>query len=219
MKQFDELYQLTDFLQSVHIYLSGQQISKLQSYLSELIEFSKKHRIVSTNDINYIVSRHFLSSFYFVKNIKDVISENDNILDLGSGAGFPGIILSICFSNRVVLTDSIRKKTIFLKKIIKQLNLNCEVIHDRIEQIKYYEKREFKIITARALASINDLFELTNPFIKKGVLHTIKGLNFEDEISGNKNKISLSFKRIDDSWIKYSHYLMNKVYITFTAPE
>ena len=217
VKQLDDLQKLTSFLITENIHLSEQQILKLKIYLSELVSFAGKHRIVSNKDINHIVLRHFLSSFYFVKNIKDIVSESDNILDLGSGAGFPGIILSICFPNKVVMVDSIRKKALFLNRIKKDLDLNCEVVNDRIENFTNYEKRGFKIITARALASINDLMDLSHSFLLKGVLHTIKGLNFKEEFSGREEEINLSVKKIDDNWTKYSDYLENKVYIAFSC--
>lgn len=216
MKQLNDLKNLCDFLAAENIHLSEQQISKLKIYLSELLSFADKHRIVSNKDINHIVSRHFLSSFYFVKVIKNKISDNDNILDLGSGAGFPGILLSIYFPNKIVMVDSVRKKALFLSRIKRALNLNCDVINDRIENFAMSDKREFKIITARALASINDLIDLAHSFLQTGVLYTLKGTNYKDEFSGREKEINLSADKIDSNWIKYSDYLENKVSVAFT---
>ena len=100
MKQADDLKQLLSFLNTESIILSAQQIKMLEEFLSELILFAEKHRIISRNDIVHIVSKHFLSSFYFVKQISKTISEKDCILDLGSGAGFPGIIFLLVFMER-----------------------------------------------------------------------------------------------------------------------
>jgi len=216
VKQLDDLQRLLQFLKTDNIDLSDQQIFNLKVYLSELIRFATKHRIVSTKDIEHIVSRHFLSSFCFVKRIKEIISAEDSILDLGSGAGFPGIVLSIMLHNKVVMVDSIRKKTLFLNRVVKKLGLNSEIINDRIELYAQKEKREFKIITARALASINDLIDLSHPFLLKGELHTIKGLDFKNEITGRETEIDLSFSSIDAKWVKYSEYLDSKVYVTFS---
>ena len=95
------------------------------------------------------------------------------------------------------------------------MDLKSEIINARIEQFARNEKRKFKIITARALASINDLIDLTHPFLFKGELHTIKGLDFKEENRGRENEINLSFYNIDKNWIEYSEYLKNKVYVTF----
>lgn len=217
MKQADDLKQLLSFLNTESIILSAQQIKMLEEFLSELILFAEKHRIISRNDIVHIVSKHFLSSFYFVKQISKTISEKDCILDLGSGAGFPGIILSIVFPNKIVLVDSVRKKTLFLNRVVKKLNLNCEIINDRIEKFSKTDKRVFKIITARALASGSDLIDLVKPFLFSGQLHTIKGADFKSEFAGRENEISLTYHTIDKNWISYEQYLENKVYISFSA--
>jgi len=219
VKQPDDLKNLQNFLSSQNIILSEQHFLKLEKYKSELTRFAEKHRIVSIKDIDNIVSRHFLSSFYFVNKIAPLVSSQDNILDLGSGAGFPGIILSIMLPNKVVLVDSIRKKTLFLSRIIKTLNLNCEVINDRIEIFSKKEKRLFKVVTARALASINDLIDLAQPFLFFGELHTIKGVDFKNENSGRESEIDLSYNTIEKSWLNYSDYLKNKVYITLSVKK
>jgi len=219
VKQPDDLQRLVSFLHTENINISTQQIKLLETFLSELKLFATKHRIVSTNDVDHIVSRHFLSSFYFVKQISKTLTINDNILDLGSGAGFPGIILSIVFPNKIVMVDSIRKKTLFLSRIVKKLNLNCEIINERIETFSKREKRLFKIITARALASMSDLVDLASPFLLTGELHTIKGMDFKKEFSGRENEINLTYHTIDKNWISYTQYLDNKIYISFSAKK
>jgi 16S rRNA (guanine527-N7)-methyltransferase len=219
VKQLDDLNRLVSFLKTEHIPLANNQILQLEKYLSLLTQFASRHRIVSNTDVNYIVTRHFISSFYFVKEIQKTVSDQDNILDLGSGAGFPGIILSLVFPNRVVLIDSVRKKTIFLQRVVKELGLNCEVINDRIENFAQTQNRYFKIITARALASINELIDLSLPLLEKSELHTIKGLDFRKENRHRENEISLSYHKIDDRWTIFSDYLNQKVYVTFSIAK
>jgi len=217
VKQFDELSNLNTFLKTESIILSEQQIVKLKIYLTKLIQFAAKHRIISINDIDNIVSRHFLSSFYFVKNIKDIIKESDEILDLGSGAGFPGIILSIYFPNKVTMVDSNRKKSLFLSRIQKDLSLNCKVINERIEIFVSKSNRQFNLITARALASISELIDLTSPLLNKSALHTIKGLNFREELSGNETGYLIVEHTVTDIWKEFSNYFSNKVYIIISS--
>jgi 16S rRNA (guanine527-N7)-methyltransferase len=187
----------------------------MQFYLQQLIYFGSKHRIISRKDIDHIIDKHFLSSFYFVKKIIPVLEPGDNLLDLGSGAGFPGILLSIFFSeHKVVLVDSIRKKTLFLKRISKKLNLNCDIIDKRIEEYQLECKTSFKIVTARALASINDLVQLASPFLEKAELHTIKGKNYNEEIVNFNQIKEIQAEEFSQAWPEYSSYLNDKVYVT-----
>ena len=219
MKQTDDLKSLVNFLKTQNIFLTDKQTAQLQTYHSELIHFADKHRIVSKKDIHHIVKRHFLSSFYFAKQIAAVTSRKDLILDLGSGAGFPGIILSVVLGNSLVMVDSIRKKTVFLNRISKLLDLDCEIINDRIENFSSKDTRTFQIITARALASLSDLIDLARPFLLHGKMHTIKGLDFKKENHGREQEISLTSHTIDKKWSDYSDYLKSKAYITFTLRQ
>lgn len=214
MKQYDDLKNLIRFLDREGIGLSSKQQEKLKNYLGKLVAFSVSHRIVSRNDIDFIVNKHFLSSFFFVRQIKKTLSRNDSILDLGSGAGFPGILISLCFEkNKVVLIDSVRKKTLFLKKMIKELGLFCEVVNVRIEDFKLQYSEEFRFITARALASVDDLLKLSSPFLSYGELHTIKGLDYNKEYTSGKD-YNFSEEKFPSNWADYSGYLENKVYLT-----
>ncbi len=213
MKQHNDLNNLIRFLYSEKIEISTKQQEKLKKYLDLVIAFSLSHRVVSRADIDFIVNKHFLSSFCFVKQIKKSITSNDNILDLGSGAGFPGILLSIFFEDtRVVLVDSVRKKTLILKKIIKDLGLFCEVVNMRIDDFKDQNTKNFQFITARALASVDGLINLSSSFLKYGELHTIKGLDYKNEFTNNNN-YEIYEKRFSQNWVNYSGYLENKVYL------
>lgn len=213
MKRPQQLTDLLLFLQRQKINISSEQSEKLAEYYKNLISYSHVHRIISKNDTQFIVEKHFLSSFYFVKEIKNNIDRGDYILDLGSGAGFPGIILSIFFeNNHIVLIDSVRKKTLFLKKIVRDLNLNCEIINDRIENYKDKSIYSFKFITARAVAGFDELYSLAYPFLQNAELHSIKGEDFEKEIRTTA-AYNYSFYKIDTVWQNYSEYLKDKVYL------
>ncbi len=213
MKQHNDLYNLISFLRNEKIELSTIQQEKLKKYLDLVIAFSLSHRVVSRADIDFIVNKHFLSSFCFVKQIKKSITSNDHILDLGSGAGFPGILLSIFFEDtKVVLVDSVRKKTLILKRIIKDLDLFCEVVNMRIDDFKEQNLKKFQFITARALASIDGLINLSSSFLNYGELHTIKGLDYKNEYTNNNN-YEIYEKGFSQNWVNYSGYLENKVYL------
>jgi len=219
VEQYNDLNNLFNFLKSEDIVLTLKQQEKLKIYLEELFRFALSHRIVSRNDINFIVNKHFFSSFYFIKEIKKTISQKDILLDLGSGAGFPGVLLSIFFeNNKVVLIDSVRKKTLFLKKIIKELGLFCDVFNMRIEDFNKENHSSFQFVTARALASVEELLKMSSSFKGSGELHTIKGFGFEKEYLPNKN-YKISTINISPIWNNYSDYLKNKVYLKIKRNE
>jgi 16S rRNA (guanine527-N7)-methyltransferase len=213
VKQYEELNRLIRFVEGEGIVLSVGQQEKLKTYLSYLEKFSFSHRIVSRNDTELIVIRHFLSSFYYALQIKKEIQPGDNILDLGSGAGFPGIILSVVFeNNRVVLVDSVRKKTLFLKKVAKELDLSCTVHCTRIEEYQKSKTPSFRFVSARALASIEDLVSLAAVFMDKADIHTMKGMDYFKEVK-NSEKYDVIKNEIPNHWKDFSGYLTNKVYL------
>ncbi|MCB0282761.1 MAG: 16S rRNA (guanine(527)-N(7))-methyltransferase RsmG [Calditrichae bacterium] len=176
--------------------------------------YAQKHRVVSRNDVSSIIERHLLPSFYFVSEIKKSLRDNQNILDLGSGAGFPAIVISLCFNqNHTTMIDSIRKKTLFLSKIVSMNTLNAKVINSRLEEFIAQSKIHFPILTARALADLDTLIKWTYPLLKKGAeLHTLKGYNFREEISETGN-LEIDARPIMSNWIDRSKDLANKMYI------
>jgi 16S rRNA (guanine527-N7)-methyltransferase len=213
VKQLKELICLFQFVKDEGIVLSVNQKEKVKTYLSYLENYSASHRIISRNDTELIVVRHFLSSFYYALQIKKEIQPGDNILDLGSGAGFPGIILSIVFEgNHVVLVDSVRKKTLFLKKIVKELGLSCNVYCARIEEYQKNKTPSFRFVSARALASVEELVSLASVFMDKADIHTMKGMDYIKEIK-NDEKYDVIKNEIPDQWKDFSGYLTNKVYL------
>ncbi len=218
MEQADNFNQLFAFLESEGIGLSSLQQNKLLIYHKALVSYAAKHNIISKKDIAHIVGKHFISSFYFVKEIGKSINQQNQILDLGSGAGFPGIILAICFAdNRVTMVDSTRKKALFLKRVIEEIEVEAVIINDRIENYLKRTDQKFDFITARALASINTLVELTRPLLNESVLHTIKGDDFLFEIYKREKEIKITPVEINQSWRKYTEYLNNKVYLTISS--
>lgn len=215
MKQPYSLSDLFLFLETQKIALSRTQQKKLEYYYQELVKYAQQHRIISRSDIRYIIERHFISSFYFVKQLVGSVKKEDILLDLGSGAGFPGILISLFFEkNEIFLIDSIRKKTLFLAKIIKEISWQGRVISDRIENFSHPEESKVKIITARALADLETLILWTKPFLLNGAeLHTVKGLNYREELSVSSADVIIDANRFETEWINESEYLENKMYI------
>jgi 16S rRNA (guanine527-N7)-methyltransferase len=204
------------FLETEAIILTADQIQQLEFFYQALIEWSTKLNLVSRGDRNHMLERHFLMSFYFVKILKDLRTEKNKIMDLGTGAGFPGIIISIYFQNsKVVLIDSSRKKSIFLSYVLKKLDLNAEIICERVEKLPEIYDKHFDVITARAVSSMENLVTWTMPRLNNnGYLLTVKGSQFENELGPFRNLISdIKIYPVQTSWSNYSTYLSEKFFI------
>ncbi|MGD9898282.1 MAG: 16S rRNA (guanine(527)-N(7))-methyltransferase RsmG [Calditrichaceae bacterium] len=213
MKHNMILPDLFSFLDTQGITLSERQRALLLIYYDELAGWSKKMNLVSTGDLPHIVERHFLPSFAYVNQLAaDGIDSGARILDLGTGSGLPGIILSIYFNDdNITLLDSSRKKILFLKRLIKKLELRTNVIHGRAESTK----ESFDIVVARAVSDIPALIDLSSPLIKiPGFLYMMKGDDYRQELrDALPDGVHLAEVEIPGSWKQFSPYLQNKLFI------
>jgi len=216
VKQGNDLLGFFSIISQAGIVVSEQQKDQIQRYFSLLQKFSVNHRLISLGDKGFVVEKHFTSSFLYVQHLFPVIAKGDTVLDLGSGGGLPGVFLSIFFpENKIVLIDSIRKKTLFLKRVIKELSLNCTVVNDRIENYLSNNNEKFKIITARALASIDVLIQMTQTS-RALYLYTLKGDYYLDEIETPENVEKVQSVKVSNLWKGYSSYLENKTMLKIT---
>lgn len=213
VKQDLPLSNLIQFLNTQNIFLSSRQVQQLHAYYLEFRIYADRINLISSNDKNHIIERHFLPSFYYLPYlIKNNDLLNKTILDFGTGAGLPGIILAVALPNtKIILLDSSRKKTLFLKNITKKIDFdNVEIVCDRIENIHKSVSNEVDIIVARAVASIPVLVKRCLPFLNAGCeILTLKGENYNEELKKNFNMI-ISELIPDTAWIKFSDHLVNK---------
>ena len=155
---------------------------KLLIYKDLLIKWNKVFNLISVKGVDEIVTHHFLDCLAVVPFI-----EGKNVLDVGSGAGLPGIIIALCYPEKnITLVDSVGKKTTFLKQTCAELNLsNITIINKRVEDIT--TNKLFDSIIARAFAEMQVLIDLTRHLIEdKGVWYGMKSKKFnEEEISTN----------------------------------
>lgn len=175
-------------LKKINIALTDEQKENLEKFADLLIEYNKHTNITAIKDKEGIYLKHFYDSLTLIK-ITD-LNENLTLLDVGSGGGFPGIVLKIVFPNLdIILLDSNNKKSEFQKFIIQNLELKgIKVVCDRAEN--YYKKgAKYDIVVARAVSSLNILSELTIPFVKlKGEFIAMKA-DAQNEIEMSKNGI------------------------------
>ena len=170
-------------MQEIGIKRDKKLIDKLLIYIHILKKWNKKINLTAfTNDFD-IVKYHFLDSLAITKFI-----EQKKILDVGSGAGFPGIILALCDATRqITLVDKVGKKAAFMRQVCLELNLkNVSVIHSRVEEISSHK---YDAIVARAFGDMSLLMNLTQNLINdKGVWYGMKSKKLMDEdIIKNKN--------------------------------
>lgn len=176
---------------NVGIELDNKKIEMFYTYMNMLIEWNEKINLTAITEPKEIIIKHFIDSLMPAKNIKN----NSTIIDVGTGAGFPGIPLKIFNdSYEIVLLDSLNKRIVFLDEVIKKLNLKgIKTIHGRAEDYaqdnKYREKFDYAI--SRAVAPLNILLEYLVPYVKvKGNIIAMKGSNAEEEINQSKNAIN-----------------------------
>ena len=153
-----------------HIHLTGRQVMSLITYEKELVEWNQKFNLTAIRDVESIRTKHFLDSFSCVLAWK--ASPPARLIDVGTGAGFPGIPLKILYPNmKLTLVESVGKKAMFCQHIVSVLGLeNVDVVKARAEELgqdsKHREGYDWAI--ARAVAKLNVLSEYLIPFVKIG---------------------------------------------------
>ncbi len=172
----------------LNINLSSKQRDQFKTYLELLFLWNQKINLFSQYDSNRLVERHILESISWTINVEKMIKSP--VMDLGSGAGFPGIPISILFPYvELVLVESKKKKAIFLKEVSQELGLNITIFPNRIEElnVQNYHKERYPLVLARAVASLTKLFKWVNELLQnKGKLITFKGDQLEQEMTDLK---------------------------------
>jgi 16S rRNA (guanine527-N7)-methyltransferase len=179
------------------IELNERQLFQFDVYKNELLNWNAKTNLISDNSSSAIISHHFIDSLTALRFIPNPASR---MIDIGCGAGFPGIPLKIALPDlNIYLLEANRKKVSFLKHIIRLLNLSAAtVVHDRVENIMKTDslKENFDILISRAVFKLNELLRLGDFFlVPEGLLIALKGPLVDAEIkqylqAGNGGKIS-----------------------------
>ena len=177
---------LVEEFDAIGITLSLVQIAQFKLYHSEILKSNGRIKLVSKGDESKILPRHFVESAALAK--LSYLDGSRNFLDLGTGAGFPGLPLKLVSPElNMTLLDSKRLKTIFLKRLIQKLELaNVSVICERAEDasLKVENSQVFDLILVRAVAQLHRIYELALPFLRpKGKLLAVKGSGLEDELA------------------------------------
>ena len=172
-------------INNLNISITNDILDKLDAYYNYLYEYNKHTNLTAITNKEDVYLKHFYDSITLVKVI-DLNSIN-NLLDIGSGAGFPGIVLKIFYPHlQVTLIDSNNKKTKFLTEVINKLQLdNIEVINDRVENFSKNNLNKFDLVTARAVTNLVVLTELAMPLVNVNKYFIALKANAENELNNS----------------------------------
>ena len=199
------------------INLSEIQLKQFYNYMNLLIEWNKKVNLTAITEPDEIILKHFVDSL----TISRYISDGTKVVDVGTGAGFPGIPLKIVRQDvDITLLDSLQKRINFLDEVINELDLEkITTIHSRVEDFgkdkKYREK--FDIATSRAVANLSTLSEYLLPLVKVGgKVISMKGSLIQEELENSKNAIKIlggQIEKVDEFDLPNSDISRNIVLI------
>ena len=176
-------------LKKINIELNDNQLEQLERYYELLVEWNEKFNLTNITDKEQVYLKHFYDSITLSKVVN--LNNEKTLCDIGTGAGFPGLVLKIVFPNlKVILVDALNKRTEFLKEVIKQLKLeNIEVYHDRAEEFARNNIEKYDIVTARAVAHLSVLLEYSIPMVKINKYFIAMKANIETEIEESTNAL------------------------------
>jgi 16S rRNA (guanine527-N7)-methyltransferase len=170
-------------LKKLNITLTDKQLNDLDKYYHLLIEWNEKINLTRITEEKDVYLKHFYDSLTLSRVID--LNKDLKLCDIGTGAGFPGLVLKIVFPNlKITLVDSLLKRIKFLDIVIKELNLsNIETVHSRAEDYVKFHKNEYDIVTSRAVSRLNNLLEYSIPLVRKNGYFIPMKANCEDEIN------------------------------------
>ena len=211
-------YNLDQFLkglEELQIKFDDTQVNQFIQYYEMLVEKNKVMNLTAITEFDEVIEKHFLDSLSLIK-VYDLTKEV-SVLDMGTGAGFPGIPLKIAFPQlQVTLADSLNKRILFLQEVIDTLGLEkVEAIHARAEELgrnkEYREK--YDLVVSRAVANLASLGEYCIPFVKLGgEFISYKSGEIEEEVKNAKNAVFLLGGKVKEVY-KFDLYEQKRSFV------
>ena len=173
----------------INVEISEETLDNLSKYLKMLVEKNKVMNLTAIRDEEGIVEKHFIDSLLLTKVINN---DEEHIIDLGTGAGFPGLVLAIYYPEKnFLLVDSVKKKVAFLDEVIQELNLkNVKTSTLRAEELIKNNREKFDLALCRGVANLRIILEYLIPFIKVGGRFLPQKLNL-NELEESENALKL----------------------------
>ena len=188
------------------INVTSLELDKLEKYYDLLVEWNEKINLTAITLKKDVYLKHFYDSLTINKIID--LSEIDTLCDLGTGAGFPGIVLKIFFPQlKLTLVDALNKRIKFLEIVVNELSLdNVTLVHARAEEYGKENRECFDVVTARALSSFPILLEYGIPLLKiNGHLIAMRGLNDSDDGINALNVLNSKINKIIEFKLPYEN--------------
>ena len=197
-------YNTTKFindLNTIGITLLDEQLQQFITYYEMLVEKNKVMNLTAITDFDEVLEKHFEDSLSLIQAVN--LRKPQTVIDLGTGAGFPGIPLKIAFPElTVTLADSLNKRILFLDDVIQELGLEgIETVHGRAEDLAKNEKyrEQFDLCVSRAVANLSTLSEYCLPFVKiGGKFVSYKAGECDEEVAASKSSVFLLGGKIMD---------------------
>mgnify|MGYP000717323166 CR=1 FL=1 len=183
-----------NILKEKGIEVSEHQLQQFQKYYEILVEWNEKMNLTAITEYDEVMKKHFVDSISLCKAYD--VTQNKTVIDVGTGAGFPGLALKIAFPDlQVTLLDSLNKRINFLNEVCNLCNLsNVITIHGRAEEISRKEeyREKFDYVVSRAVANMSTLLEYCTPFLKVGgQFISYKSGKVEEELSSAQNAMKI----------------------------
>ena len=197
-----------------NIELDESKAKALKEYKELLVEWNEKMNLTAITEDYEVIVKHFVDCL----ECTHLITNEKKIIDVGTGAGFPGMPLAIYYPQiEFTLLDGLNKRLIFLEEVVNKLGLkNVKIVHARAEEAarneEYFES--FDAVVSRAVANLPVLLEYTSPYVKvNGKCIVMKGDNAKEELDLAKNAMNiLKLKNIENKEYKYSYTIDNEEY-------
>lgn len=188
-------------LTSLGVTLSEQQIKQFIQYYEMLVEWNQVMNLTAITEYDDVMKKHFVDSVSLIKAYD--VNKSATVIDVGTGAGFPGLALKIAYPNlQVTLLDSLNKRINFLNAVIEKLGLTgVDTVHGRAEDFAKPDKlrEKFDLCVSRAVANLSTLSEYCLPFVKQGGLFiSYKSEKISEEMAAAKNAIYLLGGKVID---------------------
>ena len=169
------------YIEKLGVICDDDKLNKLKKYYEMLVEYNKVMNLTGITEKKQVYLKHFYDSMTIVRAIN--LNDYNTLCDIGTGAGFPGLVIKIFYPHlSVTLVDSLNKRINFLSDVIKELGLtDIETVHARIEDYAHNNKNKFDIVTARAVAPLNILLEYSMPIVKENMYFIALKGNLEED--------------------------------------